>query len=209
MDLSNEYYSKQGYNSPNYMNKSNKSGYPTYQNLPKNLKSKIIIPFKGSMNTNMLSTKSSNSIKSPNTNNKSYSNNYTNSITTKNKITTSYINNNLEDNINTKRTRSSNKQYNRVKSPTRDIFNSNNKINNNKKSSLDYNYMADQKFSKDAFNCGNDRLNSKSLKNSSPEKYYYENKQENKNYIDLHNLQQHQQHQQNYNGKIYFNLILL
>ncbi len=62
-----------------------------------------------------------------------------------------------------------------VTSPTSNLFKANRCHRYH--TDLDFNYLTNEKFYKDAVSCGKERLTTKALKSSSPDKYYYENKQ--------------------------------
>lgn len=77
--------------------------------------------------------------------------------------------------------RSSRQKYSHVpvQSPTSNIFKS--YKCHKYHTDLDFNLLTNEKFYKDAVSCGKKRLSTVSIRNSSPDKYYYENKKTPKN----------------------------
>jgi hypothetical protein len=71
----------------------------------------------------------------------------------------------------------SKEKYSGVKSPTSHIFKSYGCHRYH--TDLDFNFLAEQKFLKEAISCGREKLNTVSLKSNSPDKYFYENKYSN------------------------------
>lgn len=65
-------------------------------------------------------------------------------------------------------------KYNRCKSPTSQFIQSK---SHKYHTDVDYNYLMDQKFKKDAAKCGRSLLSSTALRESSPDKYFYEKTQ--------------------------------
>lgn len=144
-------------------------------------------------NNNLTSSKSNNrSLKNSNDllSKNSYYQRYSEEKETKEKLSQSQ---NLIPPMSTKRMKSSNSsnffkpssnksqtkhgsssKYSAIQSPTSNIFKSYGCHRYH--TDLDFNYLANEKFFKDSVSCGKDRLSTVALRNSSPDKYNYENK---------------------------------
>lgn len=157
-----------------YKNHNNSMRTGITSNLSKNLKSRLNLPIKGSSSINMLSsTKASGSFKGQSMKVDRSNNELEHSTNTiNNRLSSNQL---LKSTTRSKTATKQSKNFSTIKSPTSNIFKS--YRCHRYHTDLDFNYLADQKFMKDAVSCGKERLSTVALRSSSPDKYFYENKQ--------------------------------